>query len=320
MNIVFLDRNTIGSDIDVNVFLQFGNLTIYSFTDEFEVANRIADADIVLTNKSKLNETTLKDSNVKLICVSATGTDNVDVRFCKSMGIAVCNVKGYSTESVVQHTFTSLFSLIEKIPQYNEYVKSQKYINDKSFLHLAWNFREIYGKNFGIIGMGAIGKRVAQVANAFGCNVFYWSSSDIDRNPEYKRLPFNELLEICDIISVHSPLTEHTYHLFGTKQFEKMKNTAVLVNMGRGDIIVEEDLVVAIETNMIGGAALDVLSKEPMSDKSPYVRVLSDPRLFITPHIAWASIEARERCINEMCLNISDFFDGGFRNRVDITV
>lgn len=317
MNIVFLDRITIGDDIDVSIFEKYGSYTIYPFTDENNVSERISDADIVITNKSRLNAATLKNSPVRLICLSATGVDNVDVPYCAEHGIAVCNISGYSTESVVQHTFTMLFSLIGHIPQYHEYTKNQGFVDDTSFRHLAWTFHEINNKNFGIIGMGAIGKRVAEVATAFGCNVYYWSSKDQDRDDTYKRLDLDNLLEICDIISIHSPLTPRTYHLFGIEQLKKMKKTAVLVNVGRGDIVIEDDLAVAIENNIIGGAAIDVLSKEPMLAESPYIRILDNPGFLLTPHIAWAAVEARERCIYEICLNIEAFFKGERRNRVD---
>ena len=317
MQIVFLDRNTIGEDIDVTLFQQFGKLTIYSFTEEEHVAERISDADIIITNKGRLNAATLKDAHPRLICLTATGVDNVDLSYCAGKGIAVCNMRGYSTESVVQHTFAMLFSLMEHIPLYNDYTQTRRYINDASFRHLSWTFHEISGKNFGIVGMGAIGTRVAEVADAFGCKVYYWSSTDQDRNTSYTRLDFNTLLETCDILSIHSPLTPKTRHLFGTEQFRRMKRDAVLINAGRGDIIVEEDLAAAIETGLIGGAAVDVLSKEPMAKENPLARILGNPRFMLTPHIAWAAVEARQRCMQEVFYNIEAFLNGDTRNRVD---
>lgn len=317
MELVFLDRNSVGDDIDVALYNEFGNMTIYPFTDEKDVSSRIAGKDIIITNKSKLNSVTLHNSTVRLICLSATGTDNVDVSYCSENDIAVCNVKGYSTESVVQHTFTMLFSLKENIFRFHEYTKAGRYINDTTFKHLTWQFHEISGKNFGIIGMGMIGKRIAEAASAFGCNVFYWSSKNQDRNPAYKRLGFDELLEKCDIISIHSPLTAETYRLFGKDQFNRMKNDSLLINVGRGDIVNEEDLAYAIENNIIGGAAVDVISKEPMTPDNPLARILENPRFLMTPHIAWAAVEARERCIREIYYNIESFLQGGKRNRVD---
>jgi len=319
VQIVFLDRNTIGEDIDVTIFEKLGGLTIHSFTEEKDVAERIADADIIITNKGRLNAATLMHANPRLICLTATGVDNVDLPYCAAHGIAVCNLRGYSTESVVQHTFAMLFSLIEHIPLFHEYSKTGSFVNDASFRHLGWTFHEINHKNFGIIGMGTIGKRVAEVAAAFGCNVYYWSSRDQDRCDAYKRLDFDSLLERCDILSIHSPLTPRTYHLFGIDQFRRMKKDAVLINVGRGDILVEEDLAAAISEGLIGGAAIDVLSKEPMAETNPLVRILGDPRFLLTPHIAWAAVEARERCIQEIYSNIEAFLKGEQRNRVDIS-
>ena len=318
MNLVFLDHNTIGKDIDIALFQRFGTLTEYPFTAADEVADRIAGMDAVITNKGRLDAAALKDSKVRLICLTATGYDNVDLPYCESHGIAVCNIRGYATESVVQHTFALLFSLMEHMASYEDYTKTRRYVMDKSFRHLSeWRFHEISGRNFGIVGMGAIGKRVADIASAFGCHVFYWSSTDQDRCGDYTRLDFDHLLETCDIVSIHSPLTPRTHHLFGIEQFRRMKDSALLVNVGRGDILVEEDLAVAIETGLIGGAAVDVLSKEPMEEGNPLVRVLGNPRLLVTPHIAWAAVEARERCMEEIRLNIESYLEGGLRNRVD---
>lgn len=319
MKIVFLDRNTVGEDLDISAFEKYGTLTVYPFTTEEEIPQRIADADIIITNKSRLNSRTLPGSPVKLICITATGTDNVEIPYCAASGIAVCNVRGYSTESVVQHTFTLLFSLMEKLPLYHEYTASKGYLDDTSFRHLGWRFHEISGKRYGIIGMGAIGSRVADIAKTFGCDVVYWSSHNQDRSAGYQRLDFDELLATCDIISIHSPLTPQTYHLFGKEQFQKMKEGAILINVGRGDILIEEDLTAALENNWIGGAAIDVLSREPMDQQCPFLRVLGRPDFIMTPHIAWAAIEARERCMEEIGLNMESFFRGEMRNRVDIT-
>ena len=317
MKIVFLDRNTIGDDIDISILERFGELKVYPFTEELDVESRISGFDVIVTNKSKLNSNTLRNSKIQLICITATGTDNIDLNYCNEKGIPVCNVTGYSTESVVQHTFAMLLSLKEHIPLYHQYTKSKGFVNDTSFRHLAWSFHEICNKNYGIIGMGTIGRRVAEVATAFGCKVYYWSSKNQDRSDLYTRVDLDNLLEKCDIISIHSPLTPETFHLFGKEQFKKMKSDAILINVGRGDIIIEEDLADAIENNLIGGAAIDVLSKEPMSQESPFLRILDDLRFLVTPHIAWAAVEARQRCMQEICLNIEFFNKGERRNRVD---
>lgn len=318
MKIVFLDRNTVGEDIDVNVFERYGTLDIHSFTKEHEINSRVIDADIIVTNKCTLDGNTLVKSKVRLICVTATGTDNVDVGYCSSNGIAVCNIKGYSTDSVVQHTFALIFTLTEKMLQYCNYTRSGGYIDDSSFKHLKWSFGEIANKNFGIIGLGEIGRKVGEVARCFGCRVYYWSSTDADRSDSFIRTDFDTLISKCDIISIHSPLTDKTKQLFGKDEFSKMKSTAYLINVGRGGIIREEDLTCAIEDGIIGGAAIDVLVKEPMNVDSPYNRILKHPNFIMTPHIAWAAVEARRRCISEICLNIDSFLNGEYRNRVDI--
>ncbi len=317
MNIVFLDRNTIGDDVDESIFRRFGDLRSFPLTDDREVTEIVRGADIIIANKARLNRDTLRDSKVRLICLTATGVDNVDLPYCVQNNIAVCNLKGYSTESVVQHTFAMLFSLVEHMPFFHDYTRTKGFVNDFSFRHLAVTFHEIQGKNFGIIGMGAIGRRVAAVAEAFGCHVFYWSSEDRNRCESYPRLDFDTLLRTCDIISIHSPLTSKTRRLFGSEQFKKMKKDAVLLNLGRGDIIIEEDLADAIENAWIGGAAIDVLSKEPMSERSPLIRILDNPRFLVTPHIAWAAVEARNRCMQEIYANIEAFLKGDHRNRVD---
>ncbi|MHB1453684.1 MAG: NAD(P)-dependent oxidoreductase [Saccharofermentanales bacterium] len=317
MKIAFLDRKSIGDDVDVTIFSRYGDLTLYDFTSHEEVRARIADADIVIANKSGLGPDTLTGSKVRLICVTATGTDNVDIPYCSANGIAVCNVKGYSTESVVQHTFTLLFTLWNRVLEYSDYTASGSYIGDSRYGHFKITFHEMKGRNFGIIGLGAIGSRVAEVAKALGFNVYYWSSSDTDRNSGYQRLNLDELLETCDVISINSPLNDRTRNLLGTGEFMKMKKTALLINVGRGMIIREEDLASAIENHLIGGAALDVLVDEPMSPSSPFVRLLGRPDFYLTPHVAWAAVEARNRCLAEICLNIEAWLEGGRRSRVD---
>jgi phosphoglycerate dehydrogenase-like enzyme len=318
MNIVFLDRNSIGEDIRVDRFEQYGALTIYPFTSQDEVRDRIAQADIVITNKARLNHETLSGTSVRLICVTATGTDNIDVPYCSKAGIAVCNVRGYSTESVVQHTFALLFALWNGILAYADYTASGQYIGDRDYRHFRITFREMKGKNFGIIGLGAIGSRVAEVAQSLGFQVYYWSSSDVDRDPRFVRLALEDLLKRCDVISIHSPLNEQTRYLLGRSAFCQMKNTALLINVGRGMILREEELADAIESGEIGGAALDVLTEEPMNPASPFVRLLGHPRLLLTPHVAWAAYEARNRCMEEITWNIESWLAGGLRNRVDM--
>jgi lactate dehydrogenase-like 2-hydroxyacid dehydrogenase len=316
--IVILDRISLGDDMNISVFEQFGELVDYAFTEEREIHERIFDADIIITNKCPMNQSTLSGSSVRLICLTATGTNNVDLNYCRENRIAVCNVRGYSTESVVQHTFALLLSLTNQIIPFARHVQNGLFINDTSYTHLKWIYHEINGKEFGVIGLGAIGARVAQTAEIFGCKVSYWSSTDSDRSKKYSRLTFDEIIRQSDIISIHSPLTERTKHLFDKRAFEKMKPNAVILNLGRGDLIVEDDLTIAIEQRLIAGAGLDVLSKEPMNENSPYNRILHYPNFIITPHVGWAAVESRTRCIEEIIMNIEAFLHNQVRNRVDI--
>lgn len=319
MRLVFLDRSTVGNDIDVSVFNKYGKLTIYDYTESKEVHERISGCDIVITNsKAIMNEETLKGIPVKLICLTATGIDNVDLDYCRRSGIAVCNIKGYSTASVVQHTFALLFALWERMHEFSAHTRGGNYIDDRKFSHYRYTFREMAGKKFGIIGLGAIGSEVARIADALGFDVYYWSSSGEDRSSQYTRLQLNEILSICDVISINSPLTEKTFGLLGRSEFSMMKPDSFLINTGRGAIIVEEDLADAIEKNTIGGAGIDVLSKEPMAADCPFARILGRSNFIMTPHVAWAAVESRQRCIHEICLNIDSWIDGGTRNRMEI--
>ena len=243
MKIVFLDRKTIGDDLDLTKFEDFGQVVMYGFSTPEEVPERVADADVIILNKVPVNERTVgKARNLKLVCVTATGTDNLDKEYLEKRGIAWRNVAGYSTDSVAQHTFAMLFYLYEKLAYYDDYVKSGRYIGDKTFTHFAKVFRELAGKKWGIIGLGAIGKRVAGIAEAFGCEVQYYSTSGKNHCADYREVDFDTLLSTSDVISIHAPLTEETRHLMDREAFRRMKTTAVLINVGRGPIIVEQDL------------------------------------------------------------------------------
>lgn len=305
--IVMLERDNVGADVDVSYFSELGEVTIYGKTTNEQVAKRIKDAEVVVINKVPMNESTLKDAqNLKLICVTATGTDNVDMPYCESRGILVKNVKGYSTESVVQHTFAMLFYLYEKLSFYDEYVKSGEYLNCPTFCYFGERFFELSGKTWGIVGLGDIGSRVAEIAKAFGCRVIYYSTSGKNKNDRYERVEFDELLKQADIVSVHAPLNEHTKHLFTYDAFCKMKDSAYFINVGRGPIVKEDDLCRALQENRIAGAALDVLEKEPMVPQNPLLAIKDSKKLLITPHIAWATNEARSRLMREVYRNIAE--------------
>ena len=296
MKIVFLDAKSIGEDIDLSGFDALGEVVKYDFTTDEEVPKRVADADIIIVNKVNINEKTIGGAeHVKMVCVTATGTNNLDKEYLESRKIIWHNVAGYSTESVTQHTFAMAFYLLEKLRYYDDYVKDEKYIDDTIFTHFTNRFFELSGKTWGIIGLGNIGRRVAGIAKSFGCRVIYYSTSGKNHNKEYEEVDFDTLLAESDILSVHAPLDENTQNLMDKDAFEKMKNTAIFLNLGRGPIVVEADLADALEQGRIAAAGLDVLCIEPMSPDNPLRRIKDSDKLLITPHIGWASVEARTR-------------------------
>jgi len=308
MKIVFLDRKTIGEDLDLSGFDRFGEVIMYDFSSPDEVPERVTDADIIVLNKTQINEKTIHTAkNLKLVCVTATGTNNLDKEYLDKRGIAWRNVAGYSTETVAQHTFAMLFYLLEHLPYYDEYVKSGTYAGDRLFTHFARNFHELNGLNYGIIGLGAIGHRVAEIAETFGCNVRYYSTSGKNHDTKYKELSFDELLSTSDIISVHAPLNSDTENLINKEALSKMKKNAIFLNLGRGPIVVEKDLCDAIDSETIAGAGLDVLCVEPMETDSPFLKMKKKDNIIITPHIAWASVEARRRLMAIIEEQIAEF-------------
>ncbi|MBR5128006.1 MAG: D-2-hydroxyacid dehydrogenase [Roseburia sp.] len=310
MKIVFLDVKTIGEDIDLSGFERFGEVVKYGFSSVEECRERTKDADVVILNKVQINEQTIGEAeHLKLVCVTATGTNNLDKEYLAQKGIAWRNVAGYSTESVAQHTFGLLFYLLEKLAYYDEYVKSERYVGDTIFTHFENVFHELSGKTWGIIGLGAIGRRVADIAKLFGCRVIYYSTSGKNSQPDYERVDFDTLLAESDVVSVHAPLTAETEGLMNKEAFEKMKKTAIFLNLGRGPIVVEEALAEALENETIAAAGLDVLAVEPMSKTNPLCRIKDSNRLIITPHIAWASVEARTRLMRTIEAQIQDFFE-----------
>lgn len=309
MKIVFLDASSLGEDIDFSPFRELGEVIIYPFTSEEEAPARTADADVVIINKVPINEKTVgRAQNLKLVCVTATGTNNLDKDYLAGRGIAWRNVSGYSTESVAQHTFAMLFYLFEHLKYYDHYVKEGNYINDRCFTHFARTFHELRGMKWGIIGLGAIGRRVADIAGMFGADVIYYSASGAPTQHGYRQVDFDTLLKESDIVSIHAPLNEYTENLMDLDAFRKMKPTAILLNLGRGPIICEADLAKALNENEISAAGLDVLSAEPMRADNPLLTVTDKDRLLITPHIAWAAIESRQRLMGIIENQIRDFF------------
>lgn len=309
MKIVFLDVKAIGEDIDLSEFDRLGEVIKYEFSTPKEAKERTKDADIIVLNKVVVNEDSIGDAeHLKLVCVTATGTNNLDKEYLAKRGIAWRNVAGYSTETVAQHTFALLFYLLEKLRYYDDYVKSGKYVQDITFSHFANVFHELSGKTWGIVGLGAIGRRVADIAKLFGCRVMYYSTSGKNVQQGYDRVDFDTLLAESDIVSVHAPLDENTEGLMDAGAFRKMKSTAIFLNLGRGPIVVERDLADALKEHTIEAAGLDVLSVEPMSTDNPLREFKDSDRLVITPHIAWASLEARIRLMKTIETQIREFF------------
>lgn len=308
MKIVFLDAKTIGEDIDLSGFDELGEVVKYGFSTPDETRERTKDADVIVLNKVLINEQSIGEAeNLKLVCVTATGTNNLDKDYLAKRGIEWRNVAGYSTETVAQHTFALLFYLFEKLRYYDDYVKTEKYVNDTTFTHFARSFHELSGKTWGIVGLGAIGRRVADIAKMFGCRVIYYSTSGANEQPGYERVDFDTLLKESDIVSVHAPLNANTEGLMNAEAFHKMKNIAIFLNLGRGPIVVEKDLANALNQGEIAAAGLDVLTVEPMSADNPLREIKDSDKLIITPHIAWASVEARTRLMKLVEKNIRDF-------------
>lgn len=315
--IVILDGKTLG-DIELEKLSEIGEVKYYDTTDISEVKERVRDANIVLTNKVVLNRENLSEaSNLEFIAEVATGFNNIDVEYAKEKGIGVANVAGYSTNAVVQHTFALTLSLLDEVTYYDSYVKSGEYSKSGLFTCLDKPYYEIEGKTWGIIGLGNIGRKVAKIAEAFGAKVIYYSTTGNNSNDEFSRVSFDELLSKSDIISIHAPLSKNTLGLLDYEALCKMKNSSILVNMGRGPIVVEEDLARAIDENKIRGAALDVFEVEPIKINSPLLTMKNKDKIILSPHIAWASVEARERLFNEVIENIIAFYNGEIRNRVD---
>lgn len=309
LNIVFLDAKTIGEDIDLSGYEKLGEVVKYDFSTPEEARERTKDADVIILNKVVINEASIGDADhLKLVCVTATGTNNLDKEYLDKRGVAWRNVAGYSTETVAQHTFALLFYLLEHLNYYDQYVKAERYVNDTMFTHFAEVFHELNGMTWGVIGLGAIGRRVADIAKMFGCRVVYYSTSGKNDQPGYERVTFDTLLRESDIVSVHAPLDENTKDLMNKEAFDKMKSSAIFLNLGRGPIVVEKDLADALEQGSIAAAGLDVLCVEPMQEENPLRRIKDSNRLIITPHIAWASVEARTRLMQIIEGQIREFF------------
>ena len=315
--IVILDRKTLG-DVNLEGLKEIGEVKYYDTTSTNEVKDRVREANIILTNKVVLNRENLSEANnLEFIAEVATGFNNIDIEYAKEKGIGVANVAGYSTSAVVQHTFAATLALLDEVNYYDKYVKSGEYSKSGLFTCLDKPYYEIEGKVWGIIGLGNIGKRVAKIAEAFGAKVVYYSTTGRNSSSEFNRVSFEELLANSDIISIHAPLNENTMGLINYDAICKMKSSSIVVNMGRGSIVVEEDLARAIDEDKIRGAALDVFEVEPIKENNSLLSMKNKDRVILSPHIAWASVEARERLFKEVIENIKAFYNGEIRNRVE---
>ena len=313
IKIVFLDSASLGQDIDLIPLFQFGKVDIFPSTSNDQILERIKDATVILTNKCVLSKEILQQSQAELICICATGTNNVDLQYCHDHHITVCNVSGYSTHSVAQHTFALLLALYNQLHYYHNYVE-QQYCQSEMFCHIGRKFPELYGKTWGICGLGAIGRAVGHIAAAFGCKVIYYSTSGKNNNDHFQRVELDTLLQESDIISIHAPLTPETQGLFNAENLNKMKSTAYLINVGRGGIIDEQALAATLKNHQLAGAALDVFEQEPISKHNPLLEIKDASLLLMTPHVAWATVEARNRLFNDVCQNITAYFEGKPRN------
>jgi lactate dehydrogenase-like 2-hydroxyacid dehydrogenase len=304
--IVILDALTLGDDIDLSIFDEFGSVTIYQTTSKEETLSHISDANIVITNKVIIDKEIMDKTNIGLICIAATGMNNVDLEYAKEKGIEVKNVVGYSTHSVAQLTFSLALNLAQRIAYYDEYVKSGAWSDSLVFTNLSQPFNEISNKTWGIIGLGTIGKEVAKIAKAFNCNVQYYSTSGMNKDSEYKSVSLHELLETSHFISIHSPLNNDTYNLLNNTNIPLIKDGAILLNLGRGGIVNEQYIANELDKREIYFAT-DVVSKEPIEKDSPLLKIVNKNRVLFTPHIAWASKEARVRLINLIKDNIKQY-------------
>lgn len=315
MKITLLDNDTLGAGLDFSVLKKFGEVRVCGNTEPCDVEKNIGDSDIVLINKIKLGEDNLKNNNtLKLICIFATGFDNVDVEYCKKKGIAVCNVVGYSTDSVAQLTVLMALKLTERLDEFTEFVTSGGYTKSGLQNYLEPVYHEVSGKTWGIIGFGNIGGKVAKIAEALGCRVIVNKRKPIRQFP---RVSVEEICRKADIISIHTPLTEETRGMINAEKINLMKKNAILINVARGAVTDERAVANALKEGRIGGFGCDVYSAEPFPEEHPFNEIMHMKNVCLTPHMAWGAYEARVRCLDEIVLNIESFLKKEKRNRVD---
>ena len=310
MNIILLDQKTLGDDLNLSSLNPLGQLTSYETTTKEQTLERILDAEIIITNKVVITKEFMENCpNLKLICIAATGMNNVDLEAAKELSIKVKNVTGYSTRSVVQHTFSMLFYLLGKLEYYNRQVKSKAWSKSGLFTDVSQPFSELSTKTWGIIGLGTIGKEVANMAENFGVKVCYYSTSGKNLINDYHHYELNELLANCDIVSIHCPLNEQTNNLINQSNLKYLKDNSILLNLGRGGIVNELDLANEMSSRPLY-AGLDVLSQEPIEKNNPLLSINNLDQLLITPHLAWASLESRQRLLKGIVKNIKAYLEG----------
>ena len=314
MRAVILDAKTLGEDICLTPISAVTELISYPVTAPEEIPARISDAEIVIVNKIRLNESNLPYApKLRLICVAATGFDNIDTEYCRRHNIAVCNVVGYSTHSVAQLSVSLVLSLMMHLPAFTDYVRSGSYTESGVANRLYPAFHELYGKTWGIVGAGNIGGQVARIADAFGCRVLVCRRQ---KDPVYATVDIDTLCREADIITLHTPLNEGTRHLISADRIASMKDSVILVNTARGAVTDEQAVADAVSCGKIGGLGCDVYSAEPLDKAHPFYALRNHPNVSLTPHMAWGAVEARQRCIEEIGENILSFVRGEKRSRV----
>ena len=314
MKIVILDSGTLGADIDLSPIRALGEVVEYKFTAPDEVAERLSVADVAVLNKIKLNRDNLSDAkNLKLICVAATGYDNIDIAYCRENGISVCNVPGYSTDSVAQLSVSIALSLVTHLDEFRAFVHSGEYSRSSSANRLEPVYHEIAGQTWGVVGGGGIGSKVAEIAQALGCRVLLCR-----RQPEtrYEAADIDRICRECDIISLHVPLNDGTRGMISRERIAAMKDGVVIVNTARGAVCDEKAIADGVLSGKIGALGCDVYSTEPFREDHPFSALLGLPNVCLTPHMAWGAAEARNRCVRRMAENIKEFFAGNIHNRI----
>ena len=316
LKIAVLDAGTLGDDLSLSPLSEFGEVAIYRETLPELVADRIADADIAVLNKVKLGGNNLAGAkNLKLICITATGFDNVDTAYCREAGIGVCNVVGYSTDSVAQITLSLVLSLFSHLREYDEYVRSGRYSAGTAHNRLIPVYHELAGKTWGVVGYGNIGRKVAAVANALGCRVVCTRNNPVGNEPD-EVLPLDELLKQSDVVTLHVPLNDGTRNLLSRERIALMKPDAIVVNAARGGVWDEQAVADALLAGKLGGIGSDVYAREPMAKDHPFTALRNSDRAIFTPHMAWGAYEARVRCLDDICQSIRSYLSGGTRSRI----